>query len=51
MKSMEPHELPGNIFMQPWWLDIVAPQKWKDIRVEKGNFCKMAYCSKKNKGF
>lgn len=33
---MIPHELPGNIFMQPWWLDIVAPGKWKDIRIEKG---------------
>lgn len=28
------HDLPGNIFTQPWWLDIVAPGRWKDITLE-----------------
>lgn len=29
----------NNLFEQPWWLDIVAPQQWKEITVcdKKGN--------------
>lgn len=34
MNDMVPHELPGNIFMQPWWLDIVAKDRWKDSVIE-----------------
>ena len=53
MSSMEPHELPGNIFMQPWWLDTVATDCWKDIRVEKGGqiFARWPIIRKKEKGF
>lgn len=53
MSSMEPHELPGNIFMQPWWLDVVAPGRWEDIRVEKGGqiFARWPIVQKKEKGF
>lgn len=53
MKKMEPHELPGNIFMQPWWLDIVAPGCWEDIQVEKGGqvFARWPIVQKKEKGF
>lgn len=53
MSSMEPHELPGNIFMQPWWLDVVASGHWKDIRVEKGGqiFARWPIVQKKEKGF
>lgn len=28
---MNQTEYANNIFEQPWWLDIVAPQKWKEI--------------------
>lgn len=28
----------GNIFVQPWWLDAVAPGAWKEIVVEKGGY-------------
>lgn len=53
MSSMKPHELPGNIFMQPWWLDVVAPGRWEDIRVEKGGklFARWPIVQKKEKGF
>lgn len=46
-------ELPGNIFSQPWWLDIVAPGEWLDIRVEKGGeiFARMPIVIRKKKGF
>jgi len=26
----------GTIFSQPWWLDVVAPGQWAEVRVEKG---------------
>ncbi|MEQ8525112.1 GNAT family N-acetyltransferase [Gracilimonas sp.] len=50
---MIPHELPGNIFMQPWWLDIVAPGQWEDIRIEKGGdiFARWPIVLRKEKGF
>jgi hypothetical protein len=36
MENMTPHTEPGSIFMQPWWLDIVAPGQWTYIDIEKG---------------
>ncbi len=53
MIEMAPHELPGNIFMQSWWLDIVAPDRWEDIRIEKGGeiFARWPIVKKKEKGF
>lgn len=36
MSEMSPHTEPGSIFMQPWWLDIVAPGQWTFIDIEKG---------------
>lgn len=26
----------GTVFCQPWWLDVVAPGQWAEVRVEKG---------------
>ncbi|WP_428235936.1 GNAT family N-acetyltransferase [Gracilimonas sp.] len=53
MTEMTPHELPGNIFMQPWWLDIVAPNQWEDIRIEKGGeiYARWPVVKRKEKGF
>ena len=47
-----PHELPGNIFMQPWWLDIVAPGRWNDIQIKKGGqiYARWPIVSRKEKG-
>lgn len=36
MSKFVPHSLPGTIFMQPWWLDIVAKNRWYDIEIKKG---------------
>lgn len=36
MNTITPHTEPGSIFMQPWWLDIVAPGMWRFIDIEKG---------------
>ena len=37
------------LFEQPWWLDAVAPGKWREIVVERGGqvFARMTYCSRK----
>lgn len=53
MDEMISHELPGNIFMQPWWLDCVAPGRWKDIKIEKGGnvFARWPIVTRKEKGF
>ena len=50
---MTNHELPGSIFTQPWWLDIVAPNQWKDIQVTKGGeiFARMPIVQRKKRGF
>ncbi|MBO6794884.1 MAG: GNAT family N-acetyltransferase [Balneolaceae bacterium] len=36
MIEPSPHKLPGNIFMQPWWLDVVAKDDWIELKIEKG---------------
>lgn len=53
MDKMKPHELEGNIFMQPWWLDIVAPGRWEDVTIEKGGevFARWPIVKKKDRGF
>ena len=50
---MKDHELPGSIFTQPWWLDIVAPKQWEDIQIKKGEeiFARMPIVKIKRKGF
>ena len=30
-------EQPGTIFMQPWWLDAVAPGEWGQVQVMNGD--------------
>lgn len=49
---MKAHELPGNIFTQPWWLDVVAPNCWEDIQIVKGGeiFARMPIVKKKSGG-
>lgn len=41
-------EYVNNLFEQPWWLDIVAPDAWKDIVIEeKGEVIgRLPYCYK-----
>jgi len=40
----------NSIFEQPWWLNIVAPGRWKEIRLEQdGLFLRWVYCKKGNK--
>lgn len=43
-------EYVNNLFEQPWWLDIVAPDSWKEIVVEeKGEVIgRLPYCYKGN---
>ncbi len=53
MTELEPHILPGSIFMQPWWLDIVAHGDWADIQIVKGGDLKARWpiVFKTKKGF
>lgn len=38
------------VFEQPWWLDIVAPGDWDEIRIEEENISlRWAYCHHGNK--
>lgn len=41
------------LFEKPWWLDAVAPKKWKEIKVEKSGevVARMPYVFEKRKGF
>ena len=42
----------NSIFEQPWWLNIVAPNQWKEIRlVEDGIFLRWVYCKKGGRVF
>jgi GNAT superfamily N-acetyltransferase len=43
---------PKPIFVQPWWLDAVAPNAWGEIEVERGGhiFAKMPYVRKRRLG-
>lgn len=34
--AIVPHSLPGSIFMQPWWLDIVTDGNWDEIQITSG---------------
>ena len=29
------NETPGGLFVQPWWLDAVAPGSWDEVRIER----------------
>ncbi|HET60333.1 MAG TPA: GNAT family N-acetyltransferase [Chloroflexi bacterium] len=44
---------PGPIFVQPWWLNAVAPERWHDIAIEKGGqlVARMPYVITEKKGF
>lgn len=44
--------LSHSIFMEPWWLDIVAPGHWHEVVVEKKGkiIARMPYVLKKNFG-
>ncbi|MEO9885903.1 MAG: GNAT family N-acetyltransferase [Balneola sp.] len=52
MNDVTPHKLPGNIFMQPWWLNIVAPGQWEDVTIKKGDqvYARWPIVSRKVKG-
>lgn len=43
----------NSIFAKPWWLDIVAPNTWGEVKVEKGGqlFARLPYIIKKRYGF
>lgn len=43
----------NSIFAKPWWLDIVAPNAWGEVKVEKGGqlFARLPYIVKKRYGF
>lgn len=41
----------NSIFEEPWWLDIVSPNSWKEILIEEDNHlvARLPYSIKKNK--
>ncbi len=43
---------PGPVFVQPWWLDAVAPGQWDEVVIERGGnlFARMPYVLKKRRG-
>jgi hypothetical protein len=47
-----PQRIPGSIFSQPWWLDIVAPDSWGEVVVEKGGelYARMPYVIRRKLG-
>ena len=52
-KKPEKQACPGSIFVQPWWLDAVAPEQWDELTIEKGGqmVARMPYVMTKKKGF
>jgi hypothetical protein len=44
--------LSHSLFMEPWWLDIVAPGRWREVIVEKNGriIARMPYVIKKKYG-
>ncbi len=45
-------EKPGTIFMQPWWLDAVAPGQWSEVSISNNDeiIARMPYCIVKKMG-
>lgn len=42
----------NSLFQQPWWLDVVAPNQWNEVTVERGGevVARLPYVIKKRKG-
>ena len=36
MQEIKRSEYTNNVFEQPWWLDIVAKDKWGEVFVQDG---------------
>lgn len=50
---MKPDTAPGTIFVQPWWLDAVAPQAWDAVTLEENGrlVARMPYVVQRRYGF
>lgn len=52
VERTQPH-MPGPIFVQPWWLDAVAPDAWGEVKVEERDvlIARLPYMIKKWWGY
>ena len=43
--------MPGGLFVQPWWLDAVAPGSWEEATVERDGvvIARLPFCVKKTR--
>lgn len=51
--AASPRSAPGTIWVQPWWLDAVAPGAWNEVVVEQAGtvLARLPYVARKRHGF